>query len=418
MNDMFGGARSSDIKVQDVRVPRSVVADAARFGGLDEGAYVYGDLVIAHGEKPRLYPPSRTGPPCLVLPRFAEPHVHLDKCHSVDRMPAVGGDLRAAITSQAKDRERWTWQDLRARGTRGLSELAAAGCAVVRSHVDWPYGVEARTPPISWHVLKEIAQDHAGDLRLQLAPLTTLADLADPVTAKVLGKEIADAKGALGSFVLDHPHRKAGIRNAFDIAMRHSLALDFHVDEGLSPGLNGLDIIAQTAIETGFEGPILCGHACSLINKTGDNLARTMDLVARAGITIVTMPTTNLYLQSRTDGTPDRRGLTRVRELCASGVPVIVGTDNVRDAFCPLGRHDPRTSLALAVLAAHLDPPLADLWPMITTDARNALGMDPVYVDTAHADELVICAASSSTEALSGAATLTPLGTYASGKQP
>ena len=63
----------------------------------------------------------------------------------------------------------------------------------------------------------------------------------------------------------------------------------------------------------------------------------------------------------------------------------------------------------LAVLAGHLDPPLEALWPMITTDARRALGLAPGHIDGSRTRDLIILDAPSTTEALSGAALARPL---------
>ena len=95
-------------------------------------------------------------------------------------------------------------------------------------------------------------------------------------------------------------------------------------------------------------------------------------------------------------------GLTRLREARNAGVPVAVGTDNVRDAFCPLGRHDPIQSLALAALVGHLDPPFGDILPMITTDAQAALGLPVIKVDGAAATDLLAFPVSTSSELLAG----------------
>lgn len=395
--------------VTDVRIPKCLVARPESFGGTDDGPYLRGDLVVADGIAQRLEPAQKTALPRLILPRFTEAHVHLDKCHCVDRLPSVGGDLRAAIDAQFQDKANWTEDDLRTRATRGLQELIASGCQKARSHVDWTHGDDARKAPLAWHVLSELAEEYSDQIDLQLAPLVSLYDLHDPATARLLGQELARNGGALGSFVLDQPERMAGIQAAFDIAAHYGCGLDFHVDEGLAPGLDGLSLIAQTALDRGFAGPVLCGHACSLMNCSGDRLAPTLDLIARADISVASLPTTNLYLQGRADGTPDRRGVTRIRELRAAGVNVVVGTDNVRDAFCPVGRHDPRNSLSVAILSAHLDPPLADLWPMITTNAARALGRDPGFVDGAGVEDLLLSDAPSSSEALTADAPMQPL---------
>ncbi len=79
--------------------------------------------------------------------------------------------------------------------------------------------------------------------------------------------------------------------------------LDFHVDEGLG-GHNGLEAIADMALQTRFSRPILCGHAVSLMDRSAVDLARIADKLAQADITVCALPTTNLYLQNRGGCTP------------------------------------------------------------------------------------------------------------------
>jgi cytosine deaminase len=160
------------------------------------------------------------------------------------------------------------------------------------------------------------------------------------------------------------------------LADRYGLALDFHVDEGLDPALDGLELIADVAEEMRFRGPVLCGHACSLASRGPDDVARIADKLAARGIAVAALPATNLYLQGRREGTPDRRGITRLHELAARGVDIVIGTDNVRDAFCPVGRHDPLHSLSLAACGAagHLDPPFGRHLRTITSGARGRSG--------------------------------------------
>lgn len=171
------------------------------------------------------------------------------------------------------------------------------------------------------------------------------------------------------------------------------------------------------ALETGFQGPVLCGHACSLMNFESSDVQRIADKLARAEISIAALPATNLYLQGRSDGTPDRRGITRIRELQDAGVNVVLGADNVRDAFCPLGSHNPLATLSLAALAAHLDPPFGSHLPMITTSARCALGLAPVTVDGAAIGDLQLFDAPSVTAILGNGSSPRPLTETLQGEQ-
>jgi cytosine/creatinine deaminase len=77
--------------------------------------------------------------------------------------------------------------------------------------------------------------------------------------------------------------------------------------------------------------------------------------LARAEVTVVALPETNLFLQERGESSPVRRGVTLVRELLAEGVKVRLGTDNVRDWFFPFGDADMLDTGLFAAVTAHLD---------------------------------------------------------------
>ena len=386
--------------MSDVLVPLAFLSNPDTFGGAPAGDCKRGVPFIKNGTLAGLAPPAG-GDVCMVIPHLSEAHCHLDKCHTIQRIGQVGGDLAHAIAQQRADKDNWDEDDLRSRAMQGLAEAHANGCRAIRSHVDWG---DTAAPPLSWSVLLECAEEHPG---LQLAALCGIGQWADPEFAEKVSDLLALTGGVAGAFVLGHDTTQAGLDNIFDAATRHGLMLDFHVDEGLGD-FNGLEAIADTALATGFEGPILCGHAVSLMDRAPEDVARIAGKCARAGITICTLPITNLYLQGRTDGTPDRRGITRLRELRAAGVKVVVGSDNVADAFCPVGAHDPRAALALACVTAHLDPPLGDWLTTITTDAASALGHEPINVDGAYLSDLLTCDAAHTATLISGRTALHP----------
>ncbi|GGX44027.1 amidohydrolase [Tateyamaria omphalii] len=378
----------------DVLVPKSMISDPHRFGGVDHGDCVHGTPIVKDGQLIALDAPTQTATK-MVLPRLVEPHCHLDKCHTVQRLKNVGGDLHHALASQRADKVHWDEDDIRARASKGLKEAHENGCGLIRSHVDWG---DEPAPPLSWSVLVELAEDHSG---LQLSALTSIEQWIHPEFSETVGKVLEFTDGVLGAFVHGHEKTRAGLEALFATAIRHNLMLDFHVDEGLG-ALHGLEQIADVALETGFDRPILCGHCVSLIDKPSHEVQRIADKLVRAHITVCALPMTNLYLQGRTDGTPDRRGITRLKELRDAGVPVVVGSDNVADAFCPVGAHDPRAALALACVAAHLDPPMGDWLPAITTDAARALGATAATVDGAHLADMLTCDVTHTANLLSG----------------
>ncbi|MCY4284658.1 MAG: amidohydrolase family protein [Thiotrichales bacterium] len=390
---------SPRLVLRDARVPRALVEKPAEFAGRIEHDCVRGDLLIEEGRVRRLLAPGEVVDGHsgfdlagrVVVPRLVEPHCHLDKCHTVARLGAVGGDLHRAIEGQRRDRARWTRDDLRERAGRGLDELRSSGCGSVRTHIDWDTDrAPAGSPPLAWEVIGELAEEIAPHTVVQRSALLSLEIFDDRSYVSGVARLLAAAGGVLGVFVLGQTHMARRLRCVIELAERHGLPLDFHVDESLERPPEGLEAIARVITETGFEGPVLCGHACALMNLEGDALARLVETVARSGLSIGALPATNLYLQGRGAGTPQRRGITRVRELHGAGVTVAFGSDNVADAFCPVGRLDPMHALALAVLTAHLDPPFGPWLAGVTTGARRAIGLDPQPIDGARTADLLV----------------------------
>ena len=399
------------VVLSNVAVPTDLVGAPERFGGTADGDLLRGDLLVSDGKAEALLAPG-TAPSdvssvdcggAIVLPGLVEAHCHLDKCHTGHRLRFPGGDLLAAIEAQNADKANWTAADLRTRTGRGLAELRAAGCRAVRTHVDWPHDpAESRTPPPAWAVMGDLAEELAGQIELQRAALVSLDLYGDEAAGEALARRVAQDGGVLGAFVLHHADRQARLERVFDLAERFGLPLDFHVDEGLDPGLDGLETIAAIVAERGYQGPVACGHALSLATMDGDRLRRSLDLIARANLSIISLPATNLYLQDRRQGTPMARGITRLGELRSAGICVAVGSDNVCDAFCPVGRHDPLHALSLAALSAHLDAPHGPWLRSVTTDAARAISIEPIPVDRARMSDLLISNASSTSEFVAG----------------
>lgn len=381
--------------LKNVAVPQCVAG--SDLGGTAAGDCLHGDLLFDHDKVIRLVPGDPASTQRLVLPRLTEAHCHLDKCHTIDRLGPVAGDLSQAIAAQKEDRANWSVGDLTRRMTQGLTEAADAGCAALRSHIDWG---EDSAPPVAWHVLGDLARD--STMTVQRSALMGVDKYADPAFCANVAAHVAGSRGGvLGAFLLHHKDREEGLQNIFVQAMHHGLPLDFHVDETLDDVVN-LELIADTALRLGFEGPILCGHACSLMNLDASRMDRLTDKLVQARISVCALPTTNLYLQDRHRGTPDRRGITRLQELRAAGVPILVASDNVADAFCPVGQHNPMAALHLAVLCAHLDPPFGSWLPAIMQDARHAMGLPALQVATAGVADLLVCDAHSISGLISG----------------
>jgi len=296
-----------------------------------------------------------------VLPGLVEAHTHIDKAFTLSRLGARKPGLLAAIETMTADRESWTAGDVHARASRCLQWAFKAGVAKLRTHCDW---WEPEGTPLAWTVLRALGEEWADRIVLERVSLIPLHLFSERAGAHALAKTVAGsgAGAHLGAFVHSTNWSAQSLRHVFEVAEEFGLDVDLHCDEELNPQAEGLATTATLLREIGFSGRVVCGHTCALAAQPEAQALATLDAVAEAPITMVSLPTTNLLLQdARTGRTPRQRGLTLVKEARARGIPLLISTDNVQDAFCRAGSFDPVEALAVGALAAQFEQPF-DEW--------------------------------------------------------
>ena len=198
-----------------------------------------------------------------------------------------------------------------------LRTAYAHGTAAIRTHID---SVGPQTE-ISWPVVAEARERWRGRIELQATPLFHIDFALDEAHMRTV-ERMLDAHGSniLGAVTYMVPRLREGLDALFTLAERKGWDLDFHVDESADPAARSLGVIAETAIARRFPGRILAGHCCSLPLQEPDEQKRTIELVAKAGISVVSLPMCNMFLQDRQSGrTPRWRGVTAVHELKEAG---------------------------------------------------------------------------------------------------
>ncbi len=331
----------------------------------------------------------------MVFPAFVDMHTHLDKGHIWPRAANPDGSFQGALTTVGDDRKaNWRAEDVAARMDFALRCAYAHGTRAIRTHLD-------SIPPqddISWPVFKDLRLQWRDQITLQAACLVG-CDAVGLETGFVHTADlVAEAGGVLGMVAYPVPDIEDRVRLFFELAQERELGADFHVDETLDPGSETLRVIAQAVLETGFDAPVTVGHLCSLSAQAPERAESTMDLVAEAGLNVVSLPMCNLYLQDRQPGTPRMRGITLVHELKARGVSVSFASDNTRDPFYAYGDLDMIEVMREATRIGHLDHSGHD-WPLsFTSNPAAACGLETPGLAPGVPADLVICRARNWTE--------------------
>src|SRR5262249_61350627 len=106
------------------------------------------------------------------------------------------------------------------------------------------------------------------------------------------------------------------------LAEQTRLPLALHLDEHLEPHEMLAGTVADAIIARGLEGRVTLSHLCVLSTLNPKIAGELIKKLARAKVTVVALPETNLFLQDRGESGPLRRGVTLVRELRAAGIEV------------------------------------------------------------------------------------------------
>ena len=331
----------------------------------------------------------------LLTSSFAEPHAHLDKALTADLVSNPAGDLVGAIEAWLAYRTTITKTDFASRATEAALLGLANGCTAVRTHVD--IGPDIGTTGVE--ALLEVKAVLASTMDLQLVGL--IGGLTGPTAAESMAV-LRDALDMGLDIVGGVPHREQdparSIELAFAAAAEHGRPVDLHADETLDPTAHDLELMAERVTATGFEHGVTASHCVALGMKSEADQHRIAEATAAAGINVITLPQTNLYLQARDVAVAAPRGLTALGPLERAGVTVAAGGDNLQDPFCIVGRADPMETASLLVMAGHLSA--ADAYRMVSDRARAAMGLEPTAVEPGKLADLVAMPAPSLRQAV------------------
>lgn len=311
----------------------------------------------------------------LVTPALVDMHQHLDKSHSVDEAPNPSGTLAGAGAAFGAYAQGLTSEAITRRARRTLEACLERGTVAIRSHANVDHQLRLR----SVEALVALKQDYRDRMHLDIVAFVTSSAAKGDIAAARHLLEDALAAGAdtVGGAPNLAPDPAAFIDMLMETAARHNRPIDLHIDETLDPSARCLEHLAMRTRQMGLWGRVVAGH-CSSLAAVDDKVAgKIMEQVLEAEIGIVTLPAANLFLQARDSARLPARGLTRVVELMRLGVPTATASDNIQDAFVPVGSGDMLEMARWTILAGHLlaDAP-AVAFDMITRVPASMMGIE------------------------------------------
>jgi cytosine/adenosine deaminase-related metal-dependent hydrolase len=354
-----------DIGVEDGEI-RDVAAD-----GLDADA----DRVIDAGGN-------------LVSPGLVDPHKHVDRALVADGERVPRGNEAAFDMERSLEHERAyyadaTVDDVAETAARNLEMAVAHGTTHVRSHLTVDSDLRGTDCVEAAVRARELADDVVD---LQLVP----GSYEDTTTAgrRALEEaiELADDDDRHKPVLLggSEPAIRTGDLDGtldlwFDVAERHDVDVDVHVDEEGTLGGYTLERLADRTEERGYEGRVTAVHAYGLAAMP---LARAREVIDRCAE--VDMGLIACYNSVRA-GMP-------MQDLLTGDVAFAHGTDNDRDFVLPHGNANQVEAANVLVHKLHgarerhdpdgdyrwleSNPGLGQLWDAVTYAGAEILGLE------------------------------------------
>jgi cytosine deaminase len=286
----------------------------------------------------------------LVSPPFVDAHFHMDSVlsHGLPRVNQSGtllegialwGELKPLLTEEA----------LIERALRYCDWAVAKGLLAIRSHVDV---CDPRL--LAVRALLQVREQVKPYLDLQLVAFPQDGVLRSPAALDNLKRALdlgVDVVGGIPHFERTMAEGAASVRLLCELAAERGLRVDMHCDETDDPSSRHVETLAFEAQRLKLHGRVTGSHLTSMHSMDNAYAAKLIALMVDAGLSAVANPLINITLQGRYDSYPKRRGMTRVPELQAAGVPVAFGHDCVMDPWYALGSAD---MLEVAAMGLHV----------------------------------------------------------------
>ncbi|SFI78827.1 amidohydrolase family protein [Celeribacter neptunius] len=337
----------------------------------------------------------------LVSPPFVDPHFHMDATLSYG-LPRVNasGTLLEGISLWGELREIASVEEMVERALQYCDWAAATGLLAIRSHVDTtPDHLNTVTAMLE---VKEKVKDYI-DLQLVAFPQDGLYRAPNGrenlIRALDMGVEVV---GGIPHFERTMQDGAESLRDLCQIAATRGLMVDIHCDETDDPMSRHIETLAYETTRLGLQGRVVGSHLTSMHSMDNYYVSKLLPLIREAGISAIPNPLINIMLQGRHDTFPKRRGLTRVKEMQAIGIPVGWGQDCVLDPWYSLGTADMLDVAFMGLHVAQMSHPdeMARCFNMVTETNAEIIGLEDYGIRKGAMASLVVLDAATPVDAL------------------
>ncbi len=264
---------------------------------------------------------------------FVDTHIHLDKACILDRCTICEGTLTEAMREVAKAKADFEGADVYSRAARVVEKAISHGTTRMRTFVE----IDPRAGFRSFEAIKRLRRDYAFAIDIEICAFAQDGLTNEPQTYDMLDAALADGADLVGGCPYTDPSPGRHVDMIFALAVKHNVAVDFHLDFSLDPDRTDLPDVIDATLRHGWQGRVSIGHVTNLSAMPQAQILAIANDLVKAGIALSVLPATDLFLMGRGQDRLIPRGVAPAHLLAKRGVVTSIATNNILNPFTPYG---------------------------------------------------------------------------------
>jgi cytosine deaminase len=308
----------------------------------------------------------------LVSPGFVETHIHLDKTCTIDRCACEPSRFpHAAMERTSAIKHSFTVEDVNARARRTLEKCILHGAMTMRTHVE----VDPLVGMRGFQGVKALIDAYRWAIDIEICVMPQEGLLNNPGTDELMVEALRNGATVVGAAPNYDSDRAGQIRRVFEMAREFDVDIDMHLDSGSSATELDTLLVCELTEKYGWGGRVAVGHVTKLSVMPLEEFDRVAKRMADAGVALTVLPSTDLYLGGREKDHRVERSVVDANRLVRQGVTCSVSSNNILNAFTPMGDGQliRMANLYANIVQQAMPDALRDTWGMFTTQSAKLL---------------------------------------------
>lgn len=325
----------------------------------------------------------------LVSPGFVETHIHLDKTCTIDRCECETARFpHRAMERTSAIKHSFTVEDVTSRASRTLEKCISHGATLMRTHVE----VDPKVGLRGLEGVKALVDAYRWAIDIEICVMPQEGLLNNPGTDELMVAALENGATVVGAAPNYDTDRAGQIRRVFELARRYDFDIDMHLDSGASA--NELDtlLVCELTEKHGWGGRVAIGHVTKLSVMPLPEFDEVAKRMADSGVALTVLPATDLYLGGREKDHRVERSVVDANRLARQGVLCSVSSNNILNAFTPMGDGQliRMANLYANVVQQAMPDALRDTWGMFTTNSARLMRRKDYGIAVGNSADLVV----------------------------